>query len=121
MKDEQWVPHGDFVLCGESGKIDHEVIVDVKNDVQWDLCLLYMEHLKMLIEKNKRYGDSALHPLGVFNKDEAGKGILIRLDDKLKRIKESSDIRKNDVADLMGYLALYCVSQGWVNFDDQVD
>lgn len=95
--------------------------IEIGNDVQCDLCWLYMSHLSMLVEKNKRYGNSALEPVGVFNKDDPGKGILIRLDDKLKRIKETSEVRKNDVADLMGYLSLYCVAQGWVDFMDQID
>ena len=59
--------------------------------------------------------------INVFNKEDPGKGILIRLDDKLKRIKESPEVRKNDIADLMGYLALYCVAEGWVDFTDQID
>jgi hypothetical protein len=95
--------------------------IEIENHVQCDLCWMYMEHLTMLVEKNKRYGNSALEPVGVFNKEDPGKGILIRLDDKLKRIKESSEVRKNDIADLMGYLALFCVAEGWIDFTDQID
>jgi hypothetical protein len=63
---------------------------------------------KMLIEKNHKYGNSALEPLGVFSKLSAKEGLLIRIDDKLKRIKNGS-LEKDDedvVNDLIGYLVL---------------
>ena len=77
---------------------------------------------KLLQEKNKRYGNSALNPLGIFNKNDATSGIQIRLDDKLMRIKNNSgDLRKNDIADIMGYLVLLCVSKGWLDFTELID
>jgi hypothetical protein len=63
---------------------------------------------KMLIEKNHKYGNSALEPLGVFSQLSAKEGLLIRIDDKLKRIKNGS-LEKDDedvVNDLIGYLVL---------------
>ena len=75
----------------------------------------------LVLEKNKRYGDSALSPLGCFSKLSGDEGIRIRLDDKLKRISNSGDLRKNDIADLIGYLSLLCVARGWTNFDDLLD
>lgn len=63
---------------------------------------------KMLIEKNRKYGNSALEPLGVFSQLSAKDGLLIRIDDKLKRIKNGS-LEKDDedvVNDLIGYLVL---------------
>jgi hypothetical protein len=62
----------------------------------------------MLIEKNRKYGNSALEPLGVFSQLSAKEGLLIRIDDKLKRIKNGS-LEKDDedvVNDLIGYLVL---------------
>ena len=75
----------------------------------------------LLQEKNKRYGNAALNPLGIFNKNSATEGILIRLDDKLQRVKNSDILRKNDIADLMGYLTLLCVEKEWTNFDELID
>lgn len=73
-----------------------------------------------LIEKNNRYGDSALEPLeGI--KYTAEDGIKIRLVDKVKRVINSEDLRKNDVFDILGYIILLCISKGWVNFKDQLD
>lgn len=63
---------------------------------------------EMLISKNAKYGNSALEPLGVFSQLSAKEGLLIRIDDKLKRIKNGS-LQKDDedvVNDLIGYLVL---------------
>ena len=74
----------------------------------------------LLQEKNKRYGDSALEPLeGI--KYTAEDGIKIRLADKIKRIINSDELRKNDVADVMGYLTLLCANKDWVSFKDLID
>jgi len=88
---------------------------------------IYASQSHLVIEKNERYGNAALEPLGVFSKhikmenSESLNGILVRLDDKLKRVKHGGEIRKNDVSDLMGYLALLCIEKGWTNFDDLID
>ena len=66
----------------------------------------------MLIDKNRKYGNSALEPLGVFSQLSAKEGLLIRIDDKLKRIKNGS-LEKDDedvVNDLIGYLVLLKIS-----------
>lgn len=77
---------------------------------------------ELLLEKNRKYGDSALNPAHIFNKDmDAASSIYARLDDKLGRIANAPDIKKNDVADLMGYLVLLCVARGWHSFDDLID
>jgi hypothetical protein len=89
--------------------------------------LVYTKQAELVQEKNRRYGNSALEPLGVFAKhvrtenSESLNGILIRLDDKLKRIKNGDAIRKNDVSDLMGYLALLCIEKDWLDFSDLID
>ena len=63
---------------------------------------------EMLIAKNVKYGNSALEPIGVFSKLSPREGLLIRIDDKLKRIKNGS-LDKDDedvINDLIGYLVL---------------
>jgi len=76
---------------------------------------------KFLMEKNRRYGDSAIHPQRRFSKLDSSEGLKIRLDDKLNRIENSEELRKNDVVDMMGYLALLCISKEWLDFDDLID
>jgi hypothetical protein len=66
----------------------------------------------LLIAKNQKYGNSALEPLGVFSQLSAKQGLLIRIDDKLKRIKNGS-LQKDDedvINDLIGYLVLLKIS-----------
>jgi hypothetical protein len=67
-----------------------------------------LEIRELLITKNLKYGNSALEPLGVFSKLSAKDGLLVRIDDKLKRIKNGS-LEKDDedvINDLVGYLVL---------------
>jgi len=66
----------------------------------------------LLISKNAKYGNSALEPLGVFSQLSAKEGLLVRIDDKLKRIRNGS-LEKDDedvVNDLIGYLILLKIS-----------
>jgi hypothetical protein len=77
---------------------------------------------RLLIEKNRRYGDAALCPKNIFSGLSAGEAIKVRLDDKLGRIMANEGPpRKNDFSDLIGYLVLFCVSQGWTDFSDLLD
>lgn len=72
----------------------------------------------LLIYKNQKYGNSALNPLDIFNgKTKVGQ----RIDDKLARVKNSKELRKNDIADLLGYLTLVCQENNWTNFDEFKD
>jgi hypothetical protein len=66
----------------------------------------------LLIAKNLKYGNSALEPLGVFSQLSAKDGLLVRIDDKLKRIKNGSLERDDEdvVNDLIGYLILLKIS-----------
>ena len=73
-----------------------------------DVSSILDEIRDMLVSKNEKYGNSALEPIGVFSKLSPKEGLLIRIDDKLKRIKNGS-LDKDDedvVNDLIGYLVL---------------
>lgn len=72
----------------------------------------------LLEHKNKNYGNAVLSPLQIFaGKTKAG----VRLDDKLARIKNSDTLRKNDVADVLGYMILICKENGWDDFSEFKD
>lgn len=71
--------------------------------------------------KNKNYGNSALEPVRIFSKSDSESQLYSRIDDKLSRIKNSQELRKNDVVDLMGYLVLLCIKKGWMSFKDLID
>lgn len=68
----------------------------------------------LLLDKNRKYGDSAIHPKHYFYKGDNVNSILIRMDDKLGRIVNNSAAtpRVNDVCDLLGYATLLLVAMG---------
>ena len=67
---------------------------------------------KMLMEKNAKYGNSALNPCRIFSSASAEEQLLVRIDDKLSRIKNRKDDEDEDVImDLVGYLILLMVSR----------
>ncbi len=74
-----------------------------------------------MIEKNNNYGDSALQPLNVFSKADAVHGIKVRIDDKLKRIKNSGlvDATEDTLQDLAGYLILLMIAKDNASNDIQ--
>lgn len=64
---------------------------------------------ELLLEKNAKYGDSALNPSRVFSKSSAVEQLLVRIDDKLSRIQRGAGLIANDedvINDLIGYLVL---------------
>jgi hypothetical protein len=78
------------------------------NDFSHLVSTYLLEIRELLISKNLKYGNSALEPLGVFSQLSAKEGLLVRIDDKLKRIKNGS-LEKDDedvINDLIGYLVL---------------
>ena len=79
-----------------------------KNFFAVQVTVVLEEIRDLLIAKNQKYGNSALEPLGVFSQLSAKEGLLVRIDDKLKRIKNGS-LEKDDedvINDLIGYLVL---------------
>lgn len=110
-----------YKFYGEEGHLMKEGEIELENRMQGELCATYLRHLEMLIEKNKRYGNSALEPLNIFYDETSQAGLLVRIDDKLNRVKTSKQLKKNDIADLVGYLMLLMVKCKWSDFDDLLD
>jgi len=64
---------------------------------------------ELLINKNRKYGNSALKPCRVFSKSSPVEQLLVRIDDKLNRIMQGAGLLAEDedvVNDLIGYLIL---------------
>lgn len=71
----------------------------------------------LLLYKNEKYGDAAIDPIGIFTKhlkhvNENTASILVRLDDKLSRVKNADSLRTNDISDIIGYCTLLLISLG---------
>lgn len=67
---------------------------------------------QMLLEKNRKYGDSVLNPIRIFSKADTQEQIKVRLDDKINRLKNQQDDEDEDVVDdLIGYLILLKISK----------
>ena len=79
---------------------------------QIDIATVCDEVKELLLEKNRKYGDSALNPVRIFSKSGPVEQIKVRLDDKLSRIRnQQSDEDEDVVNDLIGYLVLLKVAQ----------
>ena len=67
---------------------------------------------EMLLEKNRKYGNSALEPIRVFSKADSLEQIAVRMDDKLSRIKSAQEDDLEDAKlDLIGYLVLEMIAK----------
>lgn len=79
------------------------------SDTQLQITSVCDDIKELLLEKNRKYGDSALNPNRIFSKADAVEQILVRIDDKLNRIQKGAGLLANDedvVSDLIGYLVL---------------
>jgi hypothetical protein len=77
-----------------------------------DICCVFDELKELLLEKNRKYGDSALNPVRIFSKANTLEQLKVRLDDKLSRLRNQQDDEDEDViTDLIGYLVLFKVAQ----------
>lgn len=111
------VPEGEWTTSNS----DEEVVVEANSgeliskeqyDFRCKVGVLSEEIKDLLFYKNMKYGSSALKPLNIFNKGTSAYGILVRIDDKLSRIKNEVKISPNDVIDLVGYLYLLLIDMG---------
>ena len=67
----------------------------------------------LLISKNRKYGNSALHPVRIFSNANPIEQLKVRIDDKLSRIAKGhgEDLDEDTIQDLMGYLVLLKIAQ----------
>ena len=81
---------------------------DFKDKLDFEITFIR----ELLVSKNEKYGNSALEPMRVFSKASNVEQILVRLDDKLSRIKSASSLEDEDVIlDLIGYLLLLRIAK----------
>ena len=107
--------------CNNSGWQPIEYSIEESSDTQEKIEQVCKSLGNFLKEKNKRYGDSALDPKNIFSKLKSDEQIKVRLDDKLSRINNSGELRKNDLVDITGYLVLLMISKDWTEFEELID
>ncbi|MBM4019813.1 MAG: hypothetical protein FJ288_16080 [Planctomycetes bacterium] len=67
---------------------------------------------RMLLKKNRAYGNSALEPLRIFSRADPIEQLNVRIDDKLSRIARGREFAGDDTElDLIGYLVLRRVAR----------
>ena len=71
--------------------------------------------------KNEKYNNTASNPIHIFSRLTPEEGIKVRIDDKLSRVVNSSELRKNDTVDLIGYLVRLCIEKGWTDYKELYD
>ena len=82
------------------------------NQSAGDISSVCDEIKELLLEKNAKYGDSALNPVRIFSRADISEQIKVRIDDKLSRIRTlDPDDAEDAYLDLLGYLVLHRVSQ----------
>lgn len=81
------------------------------SDVQNDIVIECNNIKELLLEKNRKYGNSAIHPSRIFSKSSSIEQIYVRIDDKINRIMNRQDDDVEDtITDLIGYLILLRVA-----------
>lgn len=80
-------------------------------DVRDAIRKVCTETQEMLLEKNESYGNSALDPVRIFSQASPVEQLLVRIDDKLSRIKRGNDLGEDTISDLIGYLVLLKVAR----------
>tara|TARA_B100001778_G_scaffold276634_1_gene240047 strand:- start:115 stop:459 length:345 start_codon:yes stop_codon:yes gene_type:complete len=83
------------------------------NEIEMKITCVCDDIKELLIQKNRKYGNSALKPNRIFSKCSATEQLLVRIDDKLNRIMKGAGLLATDedvVNDLIGYLVLLKIS-----------
>ena len=82
-------------------------------DTQQDIIRICDRVKNLLLEKNMKYGDSALNPIRIMSQASSIEQILVRIDDKLNRLKQGNNLLFEDedvIMDLIGYYILLKVA-----------
>lgn len=65
-----------------------------------------------LVEKNRKYGNSAIEPVRIFARSDVLEQLRVRIDDKLSRVKSAQlDDDEDVINDLIGYFILYRIAR----------
>lgn len=96
-------------MIKKTNSSDHKVLNDSERNETVALIAKSCDDIRdLLIQKNRAYGNSALEPIRIFSKASSNEQILVRIDDKLNRIKQGANCLDDEdvLQDLIGYLIL---------------
>lgn len=79
-------------------------------DFKTEITRVLEEIKDLLLERNARYGNSALEPIRVFSKAGPIDQLYNRIDDKLSRIK-NGEMTDEVINDIIGYLVILRVGK----------
>ena len=106
---------GDHAVTGRI-KMSEIINSDLcRNETEEKIYNVCMDLAVFLIEKNRRYGNSAIKPIRVLSKANEQEQIFIRMDDKLSRLMSmdaSIDDKYEALKDFVGYWVLLEVQRG---------
>ena len=88
-----------------------KVMVHIYFDVVETVYEEIQDLQKFLIEKNNKYGNSALQPVRRFAKSDCIEQLNVRIDDKLSRLVRGNGDDEDTELDLLGYLLLKRVAK----------
>lgn len=92
------------------------------SDTQKEIATMCDEIKELLLDKNRKYGDSAINPARIFSKADATEQLKVRIDDKLNRLKNlQEDETEDTVTDLIGYLILLKIKMKKTRIDTKFD
>ena len=77
-----------------------------------DMIVTECDNVKrMLLDKNRKYGNSAVDPVRIFSKADPVEQIKVRIDDKMSRIMRGTGEDEDVIRDLLGYFILLKIAE----------
>ena len=111
VAESKWFYYWDQVVPADANPSLREQALEAAQDMDAPAAVEITKQIfdvyEILLEKNRKYGNSALEPVRTFSKASASEQIKVRLDDKISRLSSGQDDEDEDVTlDLIGYLVL---------------
>ena len=86
----------------------NEDMIQLQNKTEEIIKCVCEDMSDFLIEKNRKYGNSAMNPVRIFSKASDVEQLFVRMDDKLSRIRTSNpEDLEDSILDLAGYMVIY--------------
>jgi len=102
----------DFEPQGKIDKIYSLSVPNMESDAQHAIAKTVIQLGRTLLDKNSRYGNSALNPVRVHSSANLFEQLNVRADDKLSRLRAAKGKDEEDaLMDYTGYLILMLVAR----------